>query len=72
MLKFVLSLTMILSMSLLISCQSRVASSAGIGYQLTTPQKKTAEYIVKNDRKFANQVAGNNRICKMHKGCIKP
>ena len=43
----------------------------GAGYELLTPSRATAEFIVSNDRPFAEQVVGHNRQCRADDGCRK-
>ena len=52
------------------ACQSTPATE-GAGFSLLTPHPETAKYIAANDRRFAEQVAGNNRACRRSEGCVK-
>jgi len=51
-------------------CQTPSAIN-GAGFELMTPKAETVRYITKEDRKFAEQVASNNRTCKKSEGCLK-
>ncbi len=52
-------------------CQTKVAAIEGAGFSLLTPASSTRDFIIKNDRPFAEQVAGNNRTCKRVPACLK-
>ena len=52
-------------------CQTRTAATDGAGFSLMTPSPATKDFIIKNDRPFANQVAGNNRTCRAAPACSK-
>lgn len=52
-------------------CQTKTAATEGAGFSLLTPAPATRDFIIKNDRPFANQVAGNNRTCQRAPACIK-
>ena len=54
----------------LTGCQTAPATE-GAGFVLTTPKAETVRYITGNDRKFAEQTAGNNRACRRSKACVK-
>ncbi len=46
----------------LAACQTTAGSSACDGWRKLTPAAATARYVVKTDRRFAEQVAGHNRF----------
>lgn len=52
-------------------CQTKVAAIEGAGFSLLTPAAQTRDFIIKNDRPFAEQVAGHNRTCKRLAACTK-
>lgn len=52
-------------------CQTKSGAIEGAGFSLLTPGPATRDFIIKNDRSFANQVAGNNRACKRSPACVK-
>lgn len=54
----------------LTGCQTPSAIN-GAGFELLTPKAETVKYITKEDRKFSEQVASNNRTCKKSEGCLK-
>lgn len=52
-------------------CTTNTPSIEGAGFVLTHPQPGTRDFIIKNDRKFAEETAGNNRACNRSPACIK-
>ena len=54
----------------LTGCQT-VPATEGAGFVRTTPSAETVKYITTNDRRFAEQTAGNNRACNRSAACAK-
>jgi hypothetical protein len=52
-------------------CQTKTAAIEGAGFSLLKPAAATRDFIIKNDRPFAEQVAGNNRTCQRARACAK-
>lgn len=70
--KLLTSMLLISALSLAVAgCQTKTAAIEGAGFSLLTPAAATRDFIIKNDRPFANQVAGNNRTCKRAPACTK-
>ena len=61
---------MIASLPLNLAACVTADSDDGSGYRLLSPKPATVDYIVANDRKFANDVAANNRQCQKDKACV--
>lgn len=59
------------ALSLAVSGCSQTAAIEGAGFSLLKPSGQTRDFIIKNDRPFAEQVAGNNRSCKRAPACSK-
>lgn len=55
----------------LAGCSQTVPAIDGAGFSLLKPTGPTRDFIIKNDRPFAEQVAGNNRTCKRAPACLK-
>ena len=52
-------------------CQSLPSAVEGAGFVKTYPNAGTRNYIIQNDRPFAEAVAGNNRVCDRSPACQK-
>jgi len=56
---------------LLASCQSKAVDVSGAGFVMETPSAASRDFIIKNDRPFAEQVAVNRAACSKSPGCQK-
>lgn len=68
--KFVICL-MLSCAGLLVACGPRASVDNGAGYALLTPSALTRNFMLTNDRRFAQQVAEHNLQCQKDKGCEK-
>jgi len=53
-------------------CPSTTTDLTGAGFVLESPSAATREFIIKNDRPFAETVAVNRETCLKSPGCVKP
>ncbi|PWE56745.1 hypothetical protein DEM27_10300 [Metarhizobium album] len=63
-------LMLLFALSLAVSGCSTSAND-GSGFETLTPSAGTRQFIIANDRGFANQVASHNRTCQKQAGCRK-
>ncbi|PZP67904.1 MAG: hypothetical protein DI604_20175 [Delftia acidovorans] len=47
----------------LAGCQTSATAIEGAGFKPLTPSAETRQFIIANDRPFAQQVASHNRTC---------
>lgn len=55
----------------LASCQTKASDLSGAGFVMETPSSATRDFIIRNDRPFAEQVAVNRAACEKSPGCQK-
>ena len=52
-------------------CQRTSGAIDGAGFSTLTPSPATRQFIIANDRPFANQVVSHNATCASLSGCAK-
>lgn len=62
---------MLSSAALLAGCTATTSASDGAGYEKMHPNAQTREFILLNDRPFANEVAAHNIQCAKDRACRK-
>lgn len=62
---------MLASVGLLTGCTSTTSASDGAGYEKLHPNAETRNFIINNDRFFANEVAAHNIQCGKDRACRK-
>jgi hypothetical protein len=62
----------ICAMSLAVSgCVTRTPANDGAGFERLTPSAATRQFIIANDRPFAEQVVAHNETCDQQPACRK-
>lgn len=56
---------------LLAGCTATTSASDGAGYEKMHPNALTRDYILTNDRMFANEVTAHNIQCAKDRACRK-
>jgi hypothetical protein len=52
-------------------CQTPGAATDGAGFARLAPSAETRDFIIREDRPFAEQVAAHNRACDRAAACLK-
>ncbi len=59
------------SLALNAGCQHKAAANDGSGYSRVPLQPASRDYLIGNDRKAIDAIAGNNRTCARDAQCRK-
>lgn len=65
------ALAISLACGLLSGCGTTASVVDGSGFEMLHPLPITRNFIVKNDRRFAEEVATHNDVCAAQPGCRK-